>query len=89
LRNPTLHPRLKARGLMTLAISSADAERVRTCFPLLRSLRDRDVSIPCLTQLSMGMSGDYGMAIEEDANIVRILSTSQSPNLRKEQRTVA
>lgn len=67
------YPRLKPRGLMTLAIFSADAERVRTCFRLLRSLRDRAISIhPGLTQLSMGMSGDYEVAIEEGANVVRV-----------------
>ncbi|GAU85485.1 YggS family pyridoxal phosphate-dependent enzyme [Bosea sp. BIWAKO-01] len=67
------YPRLKPRGLMTLAIFSADAERVRTCFRLLRSLRDRAVMInPGLVQLSMGMSGDFEIAIEEGANVVRV-----------------
>ena len=66
-------PRLKPRGLMTLAIFSADTERVRGCFRLLRDLRDRAVSIhPGLTQLSMGMSGDFEVAIEEGANVVRV-----------------
>lgn len=67
------YPRLKPRGLMTLAIFSADAERVRSCFRLLRELRDRAVTIdPGLTQLSMGMSGDYEIAIEEGADVVRV-----------------
>jgi pyridoxal phosphate enzyme (YggS family) len=66
-------PRLKPRGLMTLAIFSADTERVRTCFRMLRGLRDRAVSIhPDLMQLSMGMSGDFEVAIEEGANVVRV-----------------
>lgn len=66
-------PRLKPHGLMTLAIFSADTERVRTCFRMLRGLRDRAVSIhPGLTQLSMGMSGDFEVAIEEGANVVRV-----------------
>lgn len=66
-------PRLKPRGLMTLAIFSADTGRVRTCFRLLRDLRDRAVSVhPGLTQLSMGMSGDFEIAIEEGANVVRV-----------------
>lgn len=66
-------PRLKPRGLMTLAIFSTDTARVRTCFRLLRDLRDRAVSIhPDLTQLSMGMSGDFEVAIEEGANVVRV-----------------
>jgi len=66
-------PRLKARGLMTLAIFSADCERVRACFRLLRALRDRAAAVhPDLRQLSMGMSGDYETAIEEGADVVRV-----------------
>lgn len=69
----TEYPRLKPRGLMTLAILSADTERVRTCFRLLRDLRDRAVTThPGLTQLSMGMSGDFEIAIEEGTNVVRV-----------------
>jgi len=67
------YPRLKPRGLMTLAIFSADKRRVRTCFRLLRDLRDKTVAVlPGLTQLSMGMSGDYEAAIEEGADVVRV-----------------
>lgn len=67
------YPRLKPRGLMTLAIFSSDMERVRACFRLLRDLRDRAVAVhPGLTQLSMGMSGDFEVAIEEGANVVRV-----------------
>jgi pyridoxal phosphate enzyme (YggS family) len=67
------YPRLKPRGLMTLAVFSAEAERVRPCFRLLRELRDRAAaSHPGITQLSMGMSGDYEMAIEEGATVVRV-----------------
>ncbi|ROT97386.1 YggS family pyridoxal phosphate-dependent enzyme [Altererythrobacter sp. FM1] len=67
------YPRLKPRGLMTLAILSADTERVRRCFRLLRDLRERTVAVhPGLTQLSMGMSGDYEVAIEEGADVVRV-----------------
>lgn len=66
-------PRLKPRGLMTLAIFSADTGRVRNCFRLLRDLRDRAFSVhPGLAQLSMGMSGDFEIAIEEGANVVRV-----------------
>ncbi|MBN9488723.1 MAG: YggS family pyridoxal phosphate-dependent enzyme [Alphaproteobacteria bacterium] len=67
------YPRLKPRGLMTLAVFSDDNERVRACFRLLRALRDRAVAInPGLVQLSMGMSGDYEIAIEEGADVVRV-----------------
>ena len=67
------YPRLKPQGLMTLAIFSADTERVGTCFRLLRDLRDRAVAVhPALTRLSMGMSGDFETAIEEGADVVRV-----------------
>lgn len=66
-------PRLKPRGLMTLALFSSDTDRVRRCFSLLRDLRDRAAAVhPGLTQLSMGMSGDYEAAIEEGADVVRV-----------------
>ncbi len=66
-------PRLKPRGLMTLAVFSTDADRVRACFRMLHALRARAVAVhPGLTQLSMGMSGDFEMAIEEGATIVRV-----------------
>ncbi len=67
---------LRVRGLMTLALFSSEAERVRQCFVLLRDLRDRlrqdapaDVF---LDELSMGMSGDFEIAIEEGATVVRV-----------------
>ena len=67
---------LRVRGLMTLALFSSEAERVRQCFILLRTLRDelRD-SAPAgigLDELSMGMSGDFEIAIEEGATVVRV-----------------
>lgn len=66
-------PRLKPRGLMTLAVFSSDEGRVRACFQMLHGLRARAVSIhPGLTELSMGMSGDFEMAIEEGATVVRV-----------------
>lgn len=67
---------LRVRGLMTLALLSSEAERVRQCFVLLRTLRDRlHQSAPTgigLGELSMGMSGDFEIAIEEGATVVRI-----------------
>lgn len=67
---------LRVRGLMTLALFSAEGERVRQCFVLLRELRERlrqeapeGVS---LDELSMGMSGDFEIAIEEGATVVRV-----------------
>lgn len=64
---------LRVRGLMTLAVFSSDIEAVRACFVRLRTLRDqlRD-RFEGLDDLSMGMSGDYQLAIEEGATVVRI-----------------
>lgn len=67
---------LRVRGLMTLAVFSSEAERVRQCFVLLRKLRDQlqQSTHPCigLQELSMGMSGDFEIAIEEGATVVRV-----------------
>ncbi|HRD33129.1 MAG TPA: glutamine amidotransferase [Rhodocyclaceae bacterium] len=67
---------LRVRGLMTLALFSSEAERVRQCFGLLRTLRDRlRQNAPAaigLDELSMGMSGDFEIAIEEGATVVRV-----------------
>jgi pyridoxal phosphate enzyme (YggS family) len=65
---------LRVRGLMTLALLSGEAPRVRRCFVLLRNLRERlreDTGL-ALDALSMGMSGDYEIAIEEGATVVRV-----------------
>ncbi|MBD7949822.1 YggS family pyridoxal phosphate-dependent enzyme [Oerskovia rustica] len=67
---------LRVRGLMTLAELTTDRERVRGCFARLRSLRDRlrDTAPDGvgLDELSMGMSGDYELAIAEGATCVRV-----------------
>ncbi|AZL12960.1 YggS family pyridoxal phosphate-dependent enzyme [Brevibacterium aurantiacum] len=67
---------LKVQGLMTLAIFSSNIARVRTCFQRLRTLRDQaqDTNPELIGRgsLSMGMSGDYEVAIEEGANCVRV-----------------
>lgn len=62
-------------GLMTLAPYSADPEAARPYFRLLRELRDASVAeglLPPEAGLSMGMSGDFEVAIEEGATAVRI-----------------
>ncbi|MBN8735067.1 MAG: YggS family pyridoxal phosphate-dependent enzyme [Xanthomonadales bacterium] len=67
---------LRVRGLMTLALFSDNAAKVRPCFVRLRELRDRlRQSAPdgiAMNALSMGMSGDYELAIEEGSTIVRV-----------------
>jgi pyridoxal phosphate enzyme (YggS family) len=67
-------PRLEIQGLMTVAPFTPAPERVRPFFQTLRELRERcseRLGAP-LPHLSMGMSGDFEIAIEEGATIVRI-----------------
>ncbi len=67
-------PALRIEGLMTMAPLADDAESARPVFRALRELRDRlvrDTGVP-LPGLSMGMSGDFEVAIEEGATIVRV-----------------
>ncbi|MCA9109993.1 MAG: YggS family pyridoxal phosphate-dependent enzyme [Planctomycetaceae bacterium] len=62
-------------GLMTMARESDDPEEARSTFSSLRQLRDELSSrpnSPQLPELSMGMSGDYQVGIEEGATLVRI-----------------
>jgi pyridoxal phosphate enzyme (YggS family) len=66
-------PSLRLRGLMTLAEASDDEAVVRGCFRQLYHLRDsaRDAGHP-VDRLSMGMSGDFALAIAEGSTEVRI-----------------
>ena len=64
---------LRVRGLMTLAIHSSEPLEVRACFRLLRELRDRAIAQGHgIQRLSMGMSGDFPLAIAEGASEVWI-----------------
>jgi pyridoxal phosphate enzyme (YggS family) len=65
---------LRLRGLMTVAPMAAEAEQVRPVFRELRSLRDttsHQLGLP-LPVLSMGMTDDYPVAIEEGATMLRL-----------------
>lgn len=66
-------PHLALRGLMTMAELTADESVQRAAFRQLRTLRDeagvRGLALP---ELSMGMSGDYQVAVEEGATLVRL-----------------
>jgi pyridoxal phosphate enzyme (YggS family) len=67
-------PRLQVEGFMTMAPLAPEAEASRPCFRSLRALRDKlsaRAGIP-LPVLSMGMSGDYEVAVEEGATLVRV-----------------
>jgi hypothetical protein len=60
-------------GLMTVPPWSEDAETARPYFKELRRLRDESRKVhPALTQLSMGMSNDFVVAIEEGSTCVRV-----------------
>lgn len=67
---------IKIEGLMGMASFSDDMEKVRGEMKLLKSLFDKYCSLSTvncqLSTLSMGMSGDYEIAIEEGSNMVRI-----------------
>jgi hypothetical protein len=62
-------------GLMTMAPIAADPERTRPVFAQLRELRDRFArAVPGieLRRLSMGMSQDFEVAVEEGADLIRV-----------------
>ena len=66
-------PNLHVRGLMTVPPWSEDAEAARPTFRRLRELRDQNLAAyPALAELSMGMSNDFAVAIEEGSTCVRI-----------------
>ena len=70
-------PNIRINGLMTMAPYSEDPETARPVFSKLRMLRDElsTKSGHALQELSMGMSGDFEVGIEEGATIVRIGSS--------------
>ncbi len=74
LRRVLRHDLLRPVGLMTIAPAVADPEEARPAFATLRALRDRlqaetGVALP---ELSMGMSHDFEVAVEEGATLVRV-----------------
>lgn len=67
---------LKIKGLMTIGLFSAETEKVRACFKILKNVQQQ-IAAACLEniemkELSMGMSHDLETAIKEGATIVRI-----------------
>ena len=69
-------PHLRIKGLMTIGLFSGDEKKVRECFRCLKQIqtRIREAAIPDVSMdiLSMGMSGDLEIAIEEGATLVRV-----------------
>lgn len=65
--------RIRIKGLMTIGLFSAETAQVRKCFRLLKNIQHQliDKDIP-VHELSMGMSGDLEIAIEEGATMIRV-----------------
>ena len=76
LRGVATLPRLRVRGLMTMPPFFDDPEAARPYFRALRQLSEEigRLAIPgvAMAELSMGMSGDFEVAIEEGATLVRV-----------------
>jgi pyridoxal phosphate enzyme (YggS family) len=65
--------RLEVRGLMTMAELTDDASAQRRAFQRLRAVQEAAGKAGhTLPELSMGMSGDYGVAVEEGATLIRL-----------------
>jgi uncharacterized pyridoxal phosphate-containing UPF0001 family protein len=80
-------PRLAVHGLMTIAPWTADAGKVRPFFRRLRELKSEaeqkiGTSLP---HLSMGMSGDFDVAIEEGSTMVRIGTALFGPRPKQQK----
>lgn len=69
-------PRLHIKGLMTIGLLSSKDEKVRDCFKLLKEiqLKAQELKLPnaSFDELSMGMSNDLELAIEEGSTMVRV-----------------
>jgi pyridoxal phosphate enzyme (YggS family) len=65
--------RIEVKGLMTMSALTEDQTEQRRAFRLLRELRDASERAGHrLPELSMGMSGDYPVAVEEGATMIRL-----------------
>ncbi len=74
-------PRIEVHGLMTVAPFAQDAEKARPVFRRLRELKEQceDLLGAPLADLSMGMSGDFEVAVEEGATMIRLGSAVLGP----------
>ena len=64
-------PNINVEGLMTVGPLTTDKEKIRNSFIQLRELKNT-MNQPRLKELSMGMSGDYEIAVEEGSTMVRL-----------------
>lgn len=69
-------PHIQIKGLMTIGKLTTDKEEIRACFRLLKKLFDqiqrKNLSQVQMQYLSMGMTSDYQIALEEGSNLIRI-----------------
>src|SRR5699024_2009291 len=76
IKQVSAFPRLKIKGLMTIGILSSKDDKVRDCFKLLKEiqLKTQELSLPnaSFNELSMGMSNDLELAIEEGSTMIRV-----------------
>jgi len=75
LKEVVLYHNINIKGLMTIAPEVDDPEEARPYFRALRELRDKIMNLKLITynlQLSMGMTNDFEVAIEEGSNMVRL-----------------
>ena len=75
-RGQTAFPHLRFRGLMTIGKNTGVAEDSRECFAFLRNLQQKFLAkggvFANFDQLSMGMTGDLEVAIEEGSTMIRV-----------------
>src|SRR5699024_437762 len=76
VREAAGYPRLNIRGLVTIGLFSQAWPKARAGFRQLRGLRDEvaaaDMECVAIDYLSMGMTNDFEIAIEEGANMSRV-----------------
>jgi len=76
IKQISVYDKIEVVGLMTMAPLTDDEQVIRSCFSGLRQLQMevKDLSLPYApcTELSMGMTDDYKVAIEEGATFVRL-----------------
>jgi len=70
------YPNIRFRGLMGMATFTDDSSQIRIEFSKLKSffdkVKDECPQLPEFSELSMGMSGDYSIAIEEGSTMIRV-----------------
>ena len=76
IKEVSAFPRLHIKGLMTIGLLSSKDEKVRDCFKLLKEiqLKAQSLQLPnaSFNELSMGMSNDLDLAIQEGSTMVRV-----------------